>query len=175
MQNTTRTWVTGIWLPVLVLLSAVPLFAQKKPSGEVINAEAFGKVRSYCIDTSKLAHNAAEAYDAHMFIKAQSGPKELLSKLPWKFFSDCRETHPDARIKVSFKQHLDACSAVLEVTDAASDAVFYRVEALPVYDGPDRNIAFEPQPFSLQRRSVLYTAFGVLISDVQRMSQSQTK
>ncbi len=173
MQNTRRRWVIGIWLSLLVLSSAVALSAKKKPKGQVIDAEAFGKVRSYCIDTSELGPD--EAYDAQAFIKTHSGPKGLFSKLPWKFFSNCRESQPDVRVRVGFKRRFYDFSAMLEVKEARSGAVFYRAEAWPTYDRADISTRSQPHPFSLQRRAVLYSAFQMLISDVRWASQSQAK
>ena len=68
----------------LLILAAVfpPVAKAKKPAGEIPDPTVFAAVRSYCVDASGLPEN--EAYEVNGFLKEESKPGRLLSKIPWK-------------------------------------------------------------------------------------------
>ncbi|HLW78098.1 MAG TPA: hypothetical protein VKU44_00730 [Terriglobia bacterium] len=178
---------------VLLLAGALPLAAKeehKKPSGEIPDRAAFAKIQSYCIDSCELSD--AEAYDVRGFVESESKAKGLLTKLPWKLEPDCRESDPDAVIKVDFPRLRDIdvqlgeppdprdqpdpgdyhTVAVLNISDPDSGRLLYKVQAMPL-DNPflDPGVERGDSPH-LQRHNALYNAFGTLIADAKRVSQA---
>lgn len=176
---------------VLLVASALPLVAKdKKPTGEITDRAAFAKIRNYCIDSRELSD--AEVYDVQGFVERESKPKGLLTKLSWKLEPDCRESDPDAVIKVDFPRlrNLDIqlgtpqdprdqpdpgeyhIVAVLNISDSDSGRLLYKVQAMPL-DNPliESRIDRTDSPH-LQRHNALYNAFGTLISDAKSVSQT---
>ena len=54
---------------------------QKKPAGQILDPTAFAHVRSYCVDANDLPEN--EAYEVNGFLKEESKPGRLLTRIPW--------------------------------------------------------------------------------------------
>ena len=103
-----------LWVCVVLACAApLPAAARAKLAGKVVDAATFGKVRTYCIDTSNLKGplNATapddvpqpEAFHVNQFIKTESEPKGLLSKLPWKLAADCSAPGVDAIVRFDFR------------------------------------------------------------------------
>lgn len=178
-------------LASIVLLAVSPLAAkEKKPTGEIPDAAAFAKITSYCIDMSQLSGN--DAYTVRGFVKTESKPKKLLTKLPWKLYRDCRDEEPDAVVKVEFPLLRNSAvemgtpsdplsppfselrtKAVLEISDASSSQVLYKVEASPL-DNPLVDSGVERgDSLALQRHNAMYNAFSTLIDDVHRVSHTK--
>lgn len=173
------------WPSLLIFLVTLPLGAkEKKPVGEVSDPSALAKIQSYCVDRRDLP--GYQAYEVKGFVETESKPKKLLTKLPWKLLPDCRESDPDAIIKIEFQllnsinldlgraQPLDRdeynVKAVLEVAEAASARTLYKVQALPRTSGTEDSGGTSTDAPPVRRRDALYTAFWTLIEDVQRLS-----
>jgi hypothetical protein len=178
---------------LFLLMSALVFSAagkQKKPTGQMLNPAAFAGVRSYCVDASELPEN--EAYEVNGFVKEQSKPGQLLSKIPWKLYPDCREASPDAIIKLQFPrmnvigvllgepprpsevdQNPYRIKAVLMVLDAESSKVLYKNQADPLDPGTVENQGSGGDPPVIQRRNAMYGAFWTLAQDVQRVEQAK--
>ncbi|HEV2491987.1 MAG TPA: hypothetical protein VG204_02830 [Terriglobia bacterium] len=178
---------------VSILLAALSLAAkEKKPTGEIPNPAAFAKITSYCIDSSQLSGN--DAYTVQGFIETESKPKKLLTKLPWKLYRDCRDAEPDAIVKLEFPLLRNGSvevstpadplnppdseyrtKAVLEISDASSSRLLYKVEAWPL-DNPLVDSGVEGgDSLPLQRHNAMYNAFSTLIDDVRRAPQPKKK
>jgi hypothetical protein len=172
-----------------LLLIAIPSASkQKKPTGEISDPVAFAKVGSYCVDASDLS--GAEAYDVTGFVATEGRPGKLLSKLPWKLLPDCRESDPDAVIKLEFPRlrvfsitpgpppgtatpddetpELFHIVAILRVLDAGSSHLLYRVQADPLATSSQEN---ETEP--VLRHDAMYGAFWKLSQDVRIASQNE--
>jgi hypothetical protein len=175
---------------VSVLLAALPLAAkEKKPTGEIPDAAAFAKITSYCIDSSQLSGN--DAYTVRGFVETENKPKKLLTKLPWKLDRDC-SAEPDAIVKVQFPLLRNSSvqagvpsdpynppeselrtKAVLEISDASSSRLLYKIEAWPL-DNPLVDSGVERgDSLPLQRHNAMYNAFSTLIDDVHRVSKKK--
>jgi hypothetical protein len=183
----------GLWLLVLIL--ALPQLAEgKKPTGELRDKKAFASITSYCVDTQGLASRSV--YEVEGFVKEESKPRRLLTKLPWKLLPDCRQGIPDALVRVEFvrlnsleiglgEQSIDQVRGrqeepyvyrvVLRVVDAASGQHIYKVQAAPL-DNPltDSHMLGHDIP-EVQRRNALYNAFWTLIKDLQALRPSPCK
>jgi hypothetical protein len=86
-------------LLLLLVAIAQPASARsKKPVGEVSDSQGFAAVRSSCVDTQGLPEY--QLYEVEGFLKEESKPKRLLTKLPWKLIADCREGEPNAVVEV---------------------------------------------------------------------------
>lgn len=172
-----------------VMLITIPSASkQKKPTGEINDPTAFAKVASYCVDPSDLS--PPEAYDVRGFVAVEGKPGKLLSKLSWKLLPDCRESDPDAVIKLEFPRmrvysvipaappgatapddqtpEFFHIVAILTVLDAGSSHLLYRVRADPLATGSQEN---EAEP--VLRRNAVYGAFWKLSQDVRLVSQNQ--
>jgi len=180
---------TGLDLLMLaVVFSAAG--KQKKPAGQILDPTAFARVRSYCVDASDLPEN--EAYEVNGFVKEESRPGRLLTKIPWKLYPDCREASSDAVIKLQFPrmnvtsvllgqpprpEEVDRnpyrIKAVLTVLDAESSKVVYKNQADPLDVGTPEDQGSGGDPPVLQRRNAMYGAFWTLAQDVQRVEQGK--
>ena len=86
---------------VSALFIAIPALSQiKKPTGEIPNRQELAKVQTYCIDKSGLS--GPDRYLIEGFVKTESKPKRLLSKLPWKLVADCQDGDHDATATLEF-------------------------------------------------------------------------
>jgi hypothetical protein len=130
--------------------------AGERAAGKVLDYAALGKVRTYCVDTSNLKGPVlpgdvprSEEFDVRELLKRESGPRGLLSNLPWKLEADCSAPGVDATVRFEFRvilgpvQELALESPVmamypqrntfrwrveLQVTDKASTRVDYKAE-----------------------------------------------
>lgn len=86
---------------LLLAISSLLTASDKPPARQITNPQALAKVRSFCVDTKALSK-----FDRHLvkdFLKAESKPKHLLAKLPWKLVPECEEGASDAAAKVEFE------------------------------------------------------------------------
>jgi hypothetical protein len=183
------------WFWLLVMAAALPLLAKgKKPSGDVLDPRSFANIRSYCVDTRDLADN--ERYQVEGFVDQESKPKKLLTQLPWKLFTDCREGEPDAVIKIEFQRLKDLgirlgeqerdptadsprevyrVKAVLRVSDADSKRLVYQVQGSPLENSSSDSPLMAPDAPSELRHSALYHAFWALVQDTQLLLPAGSK
>lgn len=76
-----------------VVIIILPLTGrEKKPNGEILNPRALAEVRTYCIEKSALS--GSDRYIVDGFLKTESKPKHLLTKLPWKLLRVAGMTIP---------------------------------------------------------------------------------
>ena len=176
-------------LTVCMLLIAFPIIArEKKPNGEILDRQALAEVRSYCIEEGGLSDS--DRYIVDGFLKAESKPKHLLTKMPWKRVESCGTGSPDAIAVVAFVQlnriaigvdnptgpplsgtdssDPDAPIKVdLTVTDS-SQKLLYRTQAMTLIQ--DVTSASNQPSLSRstppERQDALYHAFWHLIEDL---------
>lgn len=203
-----------LWMFIVLACTAVPTAtAGEKLAGKVLDAAAFSKVRSYCVDTSNLGvaprewiylgskgpFNVGsgvgdvphpEAFDVGQVMTRESGPKGLLSKLPWKPEASCSAPGVDAVVSFDFnitagipvqpatdqptQQQLlpRGWRAQLRVSGKASSDVIYKGEGVPLGNnlGPT-NINQADLDHRL-RQSAAYHALAALVSDVKTVSKN---
>ncbi len=100
-----------LWICVALACAAAPTAARRpKLAGKVLDAAAFGKVRTYCVDTSSLPGPAytpepeeTESTAVRELFMTQSGPHGLLSNLPWKLEAACSAPGVDAVLRFRFR------------------------------------------------------------------------
>jgi hypothetical protein len=180
----------GLYLAMLAVISSAA-GKQKKPAGQILDPAAFARVRSYCVDASDLPEN--EAYEVNGFVKDQSKPGQLLTKIPWKLYPDCREASPDAVIKLQFPrmnvisvplgqpplpgqepdQNPYRIKAVLQVLDSESSKALYKNQADPLDVPTTNDQGSGGDPPVIQRRNAMYGAFWTLAHDIQRVGQAK--
>ena len=173
-------------LAVIAFVVCLPIALNaRKPSGTVPNPKALAAVESYCIDENQLSDWDRYIFDN--FLKLESQPKHLLTKLPWKFVTSCRDGDPDAVATVEFEP-LNAVQvlkspvgtqmsagpdrmlrAVLIVGDSSNDRLLYRVGSAPFWAIPE--VAADPEA----RRDAVYHVFWALIEDLQRVREAIKK
>jgi hypothetical protein len=180
---------------LLLAISSLLTASDKPPTGEITNPQALAKVRSFCVDTEGL-----NDFDRHLlkdFLKAESKPKHLLAKLPWKLVPACEEGASDAAAKVEFVplrvinvglpratpgQEMErpyATKVALQIVDANSREALYSVEAGAVMNaiGPADSSASSPASDNtnpvLEQKDALYHAFWALVDDVRQLQQHQ--
>lgn len=86
-------------LTVCMVLIAFPIFGrEKKVGGEIFDQRALTEVQSYCIEKGGLGDS--DRYLVDSFLKVESKPKHLLTKMPWKLVEDCETGSPDAMVTV---------------------------------------------------------------------------
>lgn len=177
------------WFCVLMISIPLALAAtDKKPTGEIPDRAAFARVRSYCVDTQGMPGDAAYAIEG--FLETESKPKKLLTKLPWKLLRDCRQGNPDAVIRIEFpflnsinirrgplpsEPDFYKLKGVMQISDADSARLLYKVQAMPLVSGADESVSSTSQPLPVLRRDVLYGVFLALIHDVERVSPAAKK
>ncbi|MFZ0960604.1 MAG: hypothetical protein WAO35_06830 [Terriglobia bacterium] len=169
-----------LWVLAILACGAVPgAAAGAKLAGKVLDDAALSKVRTYCVDTSNLKGPVypgevprPEQFDVRELVKRESGPRGLLSKLPWKLEADCATQGVDAIVRFEFRVILGPGGvaalesplfatypqqdefrwrAELQVTDKASTRVDYEAEGNPVEPrlvptGNQGTPAGEPRP-----------------------------
>jgi len=182
---------------LVLAFSAALLASDKPPAGEIENPRALAVVGSYCVDTTDLS-----GFDRHLvkdFLKAESKPKHLLSKLPWKLVPECQGGASEATVKVQFvplrlvrvvvpqgppdqaTERPYATKVALQVLDASSQDTIYKVEAgaLMNAEGPADSSATVAASDStnptLEQRDALYHAFWALVEDVGQLKRSPPK
>jgi hypothetical protein len=72
----------------------------KKPSGESPDRRALAEAQTYCIEKSRLSDS--DRYILDGFLKTESKPRRLLTKMPWKLVGSCPDDNPDAIAIVEF-------------------------------------------------------------------------
>jgi len=133
------------WLWIILLLPGSPLFAQnKKLEGYVLDAAAFGKIQSYCVDTHNLPPDQAKVIDH--FVSQESKPKGLLTKLPWHRRATCEDAGLDAIVRMEFPHDFssspiirDDVKGVLLVFRPGSPSPIYETPAVTIPGAPPRN------------------------------------
>jgi hypothetical protein len=130
------------WLWIILLLSISPLFAQnKKLEGYVLDAAAFGKIQSYCVDTHNLPPDQAKVIDE--FVLQESKPKGLLTKLPWHRRATCEDAGLDAIVRMEFPH--DASSSPVMRNDVKGVLLVFRPGSpSPIYETPAVTIPGAP-------------------------------
>lgn len=182
---------TGLCL-LMVFIVLPAAGKQKGPNGQILDATTFAGVHSYCVDASGLPEN--EAYEVKSFVGDESKRDELLTKIRWKLYPDCREATPDALIQLQFPQmkvigiqlgqtpspddrgaEPYRIKAVLLVLDAESSKVIYRIQADPLDAPTPEGPVTSSEPPVTQRRNAMYGAFWSLAQDVQRTDGAQKR
>jgi len=88
------------WI-ILLLLATSPLSAKDdKLLGYVMDAGAFRRIQTYCIDTRYLP--PWEERIVKQFVARQSHPKGVLARLPWRRVTSCEGGAADARVRLEF-------------------------------------------------------------------------
>ena len=73
-------------LTACMLIFTLPMAGlAKKLEGEVLDRRALAEVRTYCIEKGGLSDS--DRYLVDGFLKSESKPKHLLTKMPWRFES----------------------------------------------------------------------------------------
>jgi len=185
-------------LTVGILLIAFPISGrEKKPEGEVFDRQALTEISSYCVEEGGLSD--PDRYLVDGFLKTESKPKHLLTKLPWKLVEGCGSGSPEAIATVAFvplnrivvgagdptnpplggtdSRDPDApIKVVLTVTDS-SQKLLYRTLALPLMY--DVTSASPQMPLSrsgpAERQDALWHAFSHLIEDLRAMRGQTAK
>lgn len=131
------------WLWIIVLLLPAVSFAQdKKLQGYIMNAVAFGKVRTYCIDTHNLPPDQADVVDR--FVSEESKPKGLLTRLPWRRVATCQDAGVDALVRLEFPH--DSPMTPEPRNDVKGVLfVFQPGEPSPIYETPAVNVPGRPR------------------------------
>ena len=180
---------------VSALCVAIPALAQvKKPAGEIPNRQELAKVQTYCLDTSGLS--GPDRYLIDGFMKTESKPKRLLSKLPWKLVADCRNPDANATATLEFvplneiavrmgeptrepvmltpKIYPEApIKVVLTVGGVPSTTLLYRVQALAAPpNAPEESPAMRVPVGPAEKRDAVYHVFWALIQDLQHLHSS---
>jgi hypothetical protein len=183
---------------VSALFVATPAISQvKKPTGEIPNRQELAKVQTYCVNKSGLSNTDRYLIDG--FVKTESKPKGLLTKLPWKLVADCRDGNPDATATLEFVPMNETAirmgepsqapvaltpqsfpeapiKVVLTVGDASSEKLLYRVQALaPSPDTPEEPPAMRVPVGPVEKRDAVYHVFWALIQDLQRLHSSSNR
>jgi hypothetical protein len=185
-------------LTVCMLLIAFPITGgEKKPKGEVFDRRALTEVRSYCVEEGGLSDS--DRYLVDGFLKAESKPKHLLTKMPWKLVEGCGTGSPDAIAEVAFvplnriaivvgeptgpplggtdSRDPDApIKVVLTVTDS-SQKLLYRTQALPLTQDVVSQSEQPPPNRGRpdERQDALWHAFWHLTADLLAVRGPTTK
>ena len=89
------------WLPVILMVSSVPLLAgDRKFQGYVINPAAFRNIQFFCVDTHNLPSDQTEVIN-HLLAR-ESKAKGLFTKLPWHRRPTCQDPALDAIVRLEF-------------------------------------------------------------------------
>jgi hypothetical protein len=167
------------WLWIILLLRPAPLFAQdSKFEGFVMNAAAFQKIRSFCIDTHNLPDDQVKVIDR--FVLQESKPKGLLTKLPWHRLATCQDAGLDAVVRLEFPHDSpfnriprNGVNAVLLVFRPGSPSPIYETPAVTVPGRPRRSDD-DPLDVKLIADLLEYEAAGsavrMLIHDWQKLT-----
>ena len=143
--------------------------------GKVFDRDGLRQTRSYCVDVSSL--EGSDAAEVREFLAADSGPKKLLTRLPWRLMNDCTQADAVARIYftpatvtevlTNHESGLKQVSAsgersyaVLLVYDKASVRLFYRAEGSVSHGDPTK---------------VLGSPFSMLLKDLKTVTRPPTE
>jgi hypothetical protein len=156
------------WLWIILLLPGSRLFAQnKKLEGYVLDAAAFGKIRSYCVDTHNLPPDQAKVIDR--FVLQESKPKGLLTKLPWHRRATCDAAGLDAIVRMEFPHNFSSSpnsendvEGVLLVFGPSSPTPIYETQGVKIPGAPPHSYDDE---FSVDliREVVEYDALSFVV------------
>ena len=185
-------------LTVCMLLIAFPITGrEKKIEGEVFDQQALTEVGSYCVEEGGLSDS--DRYLVDGFLKVESKPKHLLTKMPWKLVEGCGTGSPDAIAAVAFvplnrivigvgdptspplsgtdsRDPEAPIKVVLTVTDS-SQKLLYRTQALPLTQDVTSQ-SEQPPPNRgrpAERQDALWHAFSHLIEDLLAVRGPTTK
>jgi hypothetical protein len=130
---------------MILLLPGSPVFAQnKKLEGYVLNAAAFRKIQSYCVDTHNLPPDQVKVIDH--FVMQESKPKGLLTKLPWHRRAACDAAGLDAIVRMEFPHGppsgsivQDHVEGVLLVFRPGSPSPLYETQGVTIPGAPRHN------------------------------------
>jgi hypothetical protein len=193
--------IAKLTLTACMLISTLPIAGlAKKLEGEVLDRRALAEVRTYCIEKGGLSDS--DRYLVDGFLKSESKPKHLLTKMPWKRVESCRDDNPDAIATVEFiplntvgisaggvsgtdARDPDADIKVVLTVGDSSQRPLYRVEARPLGGAvpamespyPNPNTTSEPPPHggTAERVDAVYHVFWRLISDLQVVGGATAK
>ncbi len=131
------------WLWVIaLLLPAVPFAQSRKLQGYIMNPSAFGKIRSFCVDTHNLPPDQVEVIDH--FVSVESKPKGLLTRLPWRHLASCQQAGVDALLRLEFPE--DSPFSLQPRNDVKGVLlVFQPGRPTPIYETPAVTVAGRPR------------------------------
>jgi hypothetical protein len=166
------------WLLIFLLATPWPLFAQStKLDGFVMNAPAFRKIQSFCVDTHNLPDDQVKVVDH--FVAQESKPKGLLTKLPWHLLATCQDAGVDALVRVEFPhdplftpQSRNDVQGVLLVFQKGSPSPIYETPAVTIPGRPrhDDDDSFDVKLIGdLLEYSAASSVVRILIHDWQKM------
>jgi hypothetical protein len=179
-------------LTVCMILIAFPVYSrEKKSAGEIFDQRALTEVRSYCIEKSKLSDR--DRYLVEGFLKAESKPRHLLTKMPWKLVESCETGNPDTVATVEFvplnstdirlgqtegprvmgtdSRDPDAPIKVVLTVDDSAQKLLYRTQAMPLTNDVTSD-SLQPSPIRggpVERQDALYHVFWQLTDDLRAM------
>ncbi len=164
------------WLWIILLFPVSPLVAKdKKFGGYFLDAAAFRKIQSYCVDTHNLPPREVEVIN--QFIARESKPNGLLARLPWHRLATCREGDPDAIVRPEFPSDRfagvfmrHAINGVLFVFRAGSPTPIYETREVlmtDAFEGNNEGFATEAL-----EHDALYFVVQILIHDWQKLLES---
>ncbi len=165
------------WLWVIALIFPATAIAQsRKLQGYIMNASAFGKIRTYCVDTHNLPPEEVRVVD--YFVSEESKPKGLLTRLHWLRRETCQDANIDAWVRLEFPHDspLDPnprneVKGVLLVFQPGSPSPIYETPAVTISGHPRRDDE-DPMDVKLVAGLLEYSAAGsvvrMLIHDWQR-------
>lgn len=162
------------WVWIILLLPFSPLFAKDmKLEGYVLNAAAFRKIQSYCIDTRNLPPREEKVIE--QFVSHESKPAGLLARLPWNRLASCQQGDLDAIVRVEFPYRelptlviRHDINGVLLVFRAGSPSPVYEAREVLMTGGPvDNDGGFATDSWE---NDALYYVVRILIHDWQKLS-----
>jgi hypothetical protein len=161
------------WLRIILLLPGLPLFAQnKKLEGYVLDAAAFNKIQSYCVDTHNLPPREVKVIS--QFVARESRPAGLLARLPWHRVATCQEGDPDAIVRPEFPPDRfpsvfmrREINGVLFVFRAGSPSPIYETREVLMTDAFEGNS--EGFATEVLEHDALYYVVRMLIYDWQKL------
>ncbi len=183
--------IVKVTLTVCMILSAFPIYSrEKRAAGEIFDQGALATVQSYCIEKSGLSDSDRYLLDG--FLKAESKPKRLLTKMPWKLVESCETGSPDAIVTVEFVQlssvnkgpgqtagppmtrtdsrDPDAPIEVILTVNGSGQKLLYRAEAMPLTTDATPDPTDQPNRGGpVSRQDALYHGFWALKDDLLAM------
>jgi hypothetical protein len=160
---------------IILLLPALPLFARdKKLGGYVLDASAFQKIQTYCVDTHNLGPREVTVID--QFVSREGRSTGLLARLPWQRLATCKAGRPDALVRLEFPAdrfqgmfNRRAINGVLFVFRPGSPTPVYETREILITD------AFEGSSEGFDTRvlehDALYYVVRILLHDWQMVSE----
>jgi hypothetical protein len=161
---------------IILLLPVSPLVARdKKLGGYVLDAAAFGKIQSYCVDTHNLP--SLEIKVINQFVAHESRPTGLLARLPWHRVGTCRDGAADALVRLEFPTdhsptiftHRGVSGVLLVFKPGSPSPVYETREVLMAhaFDG-----SYDGFDTAVLEHDALYYVVRILIHDWQRLSEN---